>query len=654
MTRNVTDGKVKHMKPYEKKRTEIQASATEACLKSLATKKGALIVMPTGTGKTRVGFNVMNTFVGKGKPVLWLTHRTNLKEQTRESGGKFFNGHTVSEFHGKERHFDSDVVVGMIPSLSRDNGMKMLRKQLRNDSFSLVVVDEAHHSPSSQFTSVLDVLKNKQVPCVGLTATPKRPDGQKNHSSFGEEPAFFYSFEDAVKDGTVVKPTGFVTLTNTWIKGIPNKKGEYTSIQKLLDRKIVIEERNKIIVHKVKKDAGKFWKKHGIPPKYVTFCINVRHARRMSTLFNAAGIKASVYVGDGLELSATERKETLKKFSETNEIEMLCVVDLMNEGVDVPSINTLVMARPTFSNIVYTQQLGRGTRPGKPALLVFDFVDNYTHGFGSYGLTNTFPAGVNKKDIDLSYVKTKDSIARSKQRIDDVFKKIDLYQDGGRLFYTVAEALIVCKRLGIKSKKEYLARCHEDRKLPGAPLRMYGRFFWSKLAQKPKKKSKGFWDIYQNHVDFIKKHRIKSPREYETKCGGGYGKARRNGFIKRLRKEFFPDALIHIKRDNWSLEKWAKEFRKNGNKATEVLNNKPALYQAAGKSRYGTPVISIAAFGHSRSSPKRIKNITTGIIYKSLTAASRAFNCSISGIHCAVKNGTLCKGHKLVYVKGKK
>lgn len=465
--------------PWQDKLTQVQTSAVAAILARLDSQKTALLQMPTGTGKTEVAFNVIKEHLAKSNlPILWLTHRTNLKEQTRERGTKFFKDFTVSEFHGKVRHFNSNIIVGMVPSLARDKGYRQLTKHINRHGFSLVVVDEAHHVPAKQFVRVLKTILKNKIPLLGLTATPRRPDGMP--LCFGDEPAFVYGFAEAATDNTVATPHVKLTLTNTVINGVPTKNGDYFAIRKLLDRKIVINQRNRIIIDKVKKDAQAFWKKYGLKAKYIVYCINIVHAQRMNALFCAEKFSSAVYVGDEKILSKDDRKLVFEKFK-NNELEMLCVVDLMNEGVDIPDINTLVMCRPTYSNIVYAQQLGRGTRAGKPHVLVFDFFDNYTHAYGARTAANTDAISVPKGniEIDKTYVDERDFIAVEKQ-VNQAFENIDAYQRGLRNFYlTKAEAYAACRRLGITSYNEHVKKYKQDPKLPADPHRYYKN--WSFL-----------------------------------------------------------------------------------------------------------------------------------------------------------------------------
>jgi superfamily II DNA or RNA helicase len=461
---------------------EVQDRAVEAVLAALKKDSKALLVMPTGTGKTRVGLRIIESFLDSGHPVLWLTHRTPLKSQTRESGKKFFADYRVVDFHGKDRSFNADIVVAMVPTLDRDSGAKALRKHLRRGSFSLVVVDECHHSSSAQFKRVLDVLQEKEIPCLGLTATPVRPDGQSLHPCFGDVPAFSYTLTEAATDGTVAVPVGEVVFTELQVKGIPNKNGEYQDIKKHLDKKWVFDERNNLILDFVLKMAPAFWQRRDLKPKYVLFCVNVKHAQRMALLFADRGVRADFLVSDASEVSTEKREKVFSDFS-SGKLDMLCVVDLLNEGIDIPSINTLVMARPTCSNIIYTQQLGRGTRldKNKSEVLVIDTVDNYSNSFGCYTLKNAYPTPSGKRSYDTSYLKNADKIEIQK-RIDafEQYGKMDAYQNGGRNLYSREEAIEACQRLGATSRKLYDERRFEDPRLPSRTTarKLYGKDFF--------------------------------------------------------------------------------------------------------------------------------------------------------------------------------
>lgn len=657
-------------KVWELKRTAVQTKAVSAVIDALKETKQALLQMPTGTGKTDVAFAVMRQYIGQ-KPVLWLTHRTNLKEQASRRGQLYFNGYTVSEFHGKERHFNSNVVVGMVPSLAREGGLKLLKKQLRKDAFSLVVVDEAHHSAAKQFVKVLDLISKKKVPVLGLTATPRRSDGLPLHECFGLDAAFLYSFSEAETDETIARPEVKLTLTNTVINGVPSKNGDYVAVRKLLDRKIVINERNRIIIDKVMKTAAKFWRPYGLKPKTIVYCINVEHARRMEKLFNVQpGIKAALYVGDEKVLSKEDRKRVLFDFANTDKLNMLCCVDLMNEGVDVPSINTLVMCRPTYSNTVYAQQLGRGTRPGKPCVLVFDFFDNYTHAYGARTAANTDAISVKRSavELDTSYLEAHDFVSVEK-RVTQAFVNIDAYQGGRRDFYeTKEEAYAACIKHNIIDIPTYRKGYAVDSRLPAIPHSRYPGFSYKELKQTRMSDYKNTLldmaarkELPPRENNFLGKalKRFTSPK-YET-FDKKFSKQLDNvfpgwamGFRQvRSRAKFFaimPNEISFPAKQPWRgvnakyvfISKIHGKFKK---RATEI-------FYAWQKGLSGHP-----KDGRQHANAKlgrRVLNLDTGEVFVSVSDAGKSVKKYRNSIATAISKKTKTGGYRWVYVKDKK
>lgn len=600
-------------KLYEKKRDKIQKQAVDAILLSLSKTKSALLQMPPGTGKTNVAFEVMRGYVSPEHPILYLTHRTNLKTQTRDRAWSYFpKDFTISEFHGKTRHFKSNIVVGMVPSLANDKGYKKLGKHLRNKTFSLVVVDEAHHTPARQFTKILDMIQLKEIPCLGMTATIRRPDGRPLHPCFGSEsvPTFQYTFDQAEKDETIAPVFAHVTLTSTLVTGVPNSKGEYISIRKTVDRKHVINARDNIVIDKVRKEAVRFWNKYGMKPKYVCFCINIEHAKRMVEKFNRiSGIRAALYVGDAKEVSKEERELRLKTFKDSDKINMLCCVDLMNEGVDVPSINTLIMCRPTYSNIVYVQQLGRGTRPGKPHILVFDFFDNYANAYGARTAANTPEVSVRPGNIiiDKSYIDNADIIAVDR-RVKGIYQNIDAYQNGNRNFYpTVEEALEAGRRLNIKGGTDWRNRYEEDHRLPANPHRFYDCPTF--LSQLNNKTPKGHWNNYDAVLREAKKYKTLS----EFNRSGVGVVTQRNGWTKKIIAEVFPNS----KRMNYWNEKTIEEEFKKYKSNAEVQEKAASAYSIACRLGILKKLLE-KYFGYSGKKKHAVKNLDTGEVFKSV------------------------------------
>jgi len=381
----------------------IQLKAVKAIANSLKKSKRALVEMATGTGKTRTAINLIkNQF--KNKKVLWLTHRNNLVSQT----SKVMTDQKLPDvgLYALGMKDVKQITIASIPTVSRPKTFDSFKKF----KFDLVIFDEAHHTPATSWKKLADNYKKTQL--LGLTATPERPDGAAIEEVFGER-CFTYDFHQAVKDGVISAPIAYSILTEITVNGLTKLNKDYTPKQ--LDRFFTVDKRNKIIVDSYMKDAKPKVKQMKLKPKALCFCINTDHAKIMRDEFRARGITSEILVGNATLQSKDERQRIEKTFHDTNEIEVLCVIDIFNEGVDVPDINVGLMCRPTSSCILYQQQIGRLCRKvkNKKRFILLDFVDN-NKDFGSYTASTQFKGA--------TYFRPK-VIRRYIQHLDKVIRK---------------------------------------------------------------------------------------------------------------------------------------------------------------------------------------------------------------------------------------
>ena len=229
--------------------------------------------------------------------------------------------------------------------------------------FQYLVIDEAHHAAASTYRKVIGFFDAKFI--LGLTATPERSDGQSILETF-QDSAHRLSLEEAIRLGELVPVRCVRVETN-----VDLSKLRYNSVnyhRKDLEVTIQIPSRDKLIVDT--------YENYVPDKKAVAFTVNIDHSEKLAIVFETRGFKALPVSG---RLSPSKREEILDDF-ENGELQVLCACDVLNEGWDCPSVEVLLMARPTLSKVVYLQQLGRGIRkaPGKECLIVFDFVDNAT------------------------------------------------------------------------------------------------------------------------------------------------------------------------------------------------------------------------------------------------------------------------------------
>ncbi|MBL4903059.1 MAG: DEAD/DEAH box helicase family protein [Desulfocapsa sp.] len=233
------------------------------------------------------------------------------------------------------------------------------------DRFDYIVVDEAHHAAALGLRNILEHFTPTHL--LGVTATPERFDQQRLEKIFGEyEPQL--SLEEAIRQGLVPPVRCFRIKSNIDLSEVRFNGKEY--VKNDLQRTLLVPSRDRLVAEVLQRYfGGEFSHKQG-----VVFCVDIKHARRMAKLLNGEEISAAAVDGRDRKSAARAQQDY-----DSGAIRFLCACDLLTEGWDAPQTAILVMARPTFSKVLYTQQLGRGLRnhPGKEALYVLDVVDNY-------------------------------------------------------------------------------------------------------------------------------------------------------------------------------------------------------------------------------------------------------------------------------------
>lgn len=435
---------------------EVQTKPVNNVLKALKTEHRALLQMATGTGKTNTAIKVFQKLYSQNKNirVLWLTH---LAELAQQSYHRFVDvagltpGVDVGLYSGAIKDKEAKVVVATVQSISKKDNLESFDPS----NFDYIFVDEAHHTPASTWKKVLEYFPKAKK--FGFTATPNRPDGKRDiQDVFGEEPVFELSYKDAVKKKLVAKAEGWLVLTDSVIQPKFDTNGDFA--RSSLDRLWTTHGRQETILNAYKKYGRREMKKMGLPFKTICYCINTHHAKEMAKLFNANGIVASVLVGDGKVLTPAQRLLVFHEFTNIDKTEVICVVNIFNEGVDLPGVGCMLMARPTKSNIIYWQQLGRGVRRidgKKEKVIVIDFVDNAEKEFLGYNSANIENKGMSHKRIVTEFLKEPD-LVKVERRILDLTLSVEKFDNQFRLPWGSInkETCIQCAKK-VKSRQEF-------------------------------------------------------------------------------------------------------------------------------------------------------------------------------------------------------
>lgn len=353
-----TDGQLLVLRPY-------QVYAVEEIVKrALETKNNGYIWHTTGTGKTYMSaFDVMEF---RPKRLLFIVHREEILKKAKETFDKLLRGRSLKTglFTGNEKDYESDYIFATIQTMSR------YYTEFKEDHFDYIIVDEAHHSATTSYLNVLDYFKPKFT--LGMTATPERCDTLNVFDLFDNNVALEVRLHEALEEDLVI-PFHYFGVTD--VEGV-DLEGINLDDKSELAQRLMIHRRVDFIIEKMN-----FYGHDGEFRKLLGFCVNIEHARYMAEEFNKRGIKSVALCGED---SVDKRQEYIRQLeSNKDSLQAIFTVDIFNEGVDIPSINTVLMLRPTASPIIFIQQLGRGLRKSgdKEFLTVLDFIGNHNKTF---------------------------------------------------------------------------------------------------------------------------------------------------------------------------------------------------------------------------------------------------------------------------------
>lgn len=384
--------------PYQEKAIK---RVLQAYLDSYNNK--ALVVMATGLGKTFVSAETVRRIcVNKSSKVLVLAHTNPLVYQLEKAFWQFMlpNQKTVV-WNGYEKPSlstieSADFVFACINSIA-----DFIKKGKELPTFDIVVVDECHHAGADMYKSVLEYTRAglEGGPfLIGLTATPWRPDNQDITDIFGE-PRVQIDIVTGLKEGFLSNVDYRMHTDNINWEALRNINGK-SFTPKQINKTLFIDQWDDAVVFELRK----IWSEQ-IKPRAIVFCGTIDHAITMRNKINSLGFcnASAIYsqTNSGLSINQFERNRILSDFSD-GIIDVICAVDIFNEGIDVPDVNILVFQRVTHSRRIFIQQLGRGLRisEGKEKVIVLDFVSDIRRFAAGIDLKNQLEEGsANKAGI---------------------------------------------------------------------------------------------------------------------------------------------------------------------------------------------------------------------------------------------------------------
>lgn len=317
----------------------------------------ALIVASAGSGKTFLSaFDALNYNPQK---LLYIVHEGSILTKSFETFQRVFgNDHTYGIFNGEYKESDADFVF------STNVTMANALDQFNPHEWDYIIIDECHHATAETYQKILTYFEPQFL--LGITATPERMDGNDVFSLFDQNVPYELRLRDAIINGLVV-PFKYYGVRDELIEyGITATKG-HRFVEQFSD-----DKHCEFIYHAIEK--------HRIPGqklKAIAFCRDISHAIRMAQAMEDYYPNGTRYLTG--KNSVGERVRAYKDLQDdSSDLQILFTVDILNEGVDIPAVNMVLFLRPTESQTIFIQQLGRGLRnyEGKKYVTVLDFIGN--------------------------------------------------------------------------------------------------------------------------------------------------------------------------------------------------------------------------------------------------------------------------------------
>ena len=320
----------------------------------------AVVILPTGAGKTRLAaIDILRT---GSNLAFFVAHTHEILESAEEQFLEVFPSEDI-------QRFDDQPSVGLLKRVNLVIIQSLARNLSAFSKLSIdyLVFDECHHAVAPSYRSTREALRPKFL--LGLTATPFRADRQDVLELCDNNVAVCYEMRQGIEFGVLCPYHYFGCFDDVDYSNIEHNGLRYDVTD--LERALIIPKRDSAIIEKWKEKA------EGIPT--LAFCCSHHHAERMAEAFNQAGITSAVYISD----TQREVRRDLRNKLQNGELKVLCVVDVLNEGVDMPFVECLLFLRPTESKRIFIQQLGRGLRRfiGKRRCLVIDFIGNFKNAY---------------------------------------------------------------------------------------------------------------------------------------------------------------------------------------------------------------------------------------------------------------------------------
>ncbi|UAC01404.1 DUF3427 domain-containing protein [Dactylosporangium vinaceum] len=347
-----------------------------------------LLVSATGTGKTvmaAVDYGRLRERLHRSR-LLFVAHQKQILDQSRATFRHALRDHAFGEMWvGGERPSRFDHVFASVQSLSV-NGLP----HLDPDHFDVVIIDEFHHAAAPSYRMLVETLTPREL--LGLTATPERADGRELLHWFGDRIAAELRLWDAIEQHRLAPFAYYGIHDGTDLSKVPWQRGKGYDEEALAEVYIGNESWVRFVFQQLQQHVTNV-----AAMRCLGFCVTVAHARYMAEQFRALGINAIALWGDTPQV---ERDAAIRRLKD-GDLQVIFSVELFNEGLDVPKVDTLLMLRPTESATLFLQQLGRGLRTAKDKSVctVLDFVGLHRQEF-RFDLRYRALLGGSRRDLE--------------------------------------------------------------------------------------------------------------------------------------------------------------------------------------------------------------------------------------------------------------
>ncbi|WP_027308515.1 DEAD/DEAH box helicase family protein [Caloramator sp. ALD01] len=519
-----------------------------------------LVVAATGIGKTYLAAFDSLEF----KRVLFVAHREEILKQAAESFKNVRTKDKIGFFNAEVKDLDCEILFASVQTLGKEEYLS--DEYFDKNFFDYIVIDEFHHAVSSRYMNIIKYFEPKFL--LGLTATPERLDNKDIFELCDYNVVYELRLKDAINKGYLVPFHYYGIYDETDFSNIPVINGKYN--EEKLEEVLMLNKRADLIL----KNYLKFDKQ-----RTIAFCSSKRHAEYMAEYFNENKIKScAVYSGEKGDFSL-ERDKAIEKLKE-GEIKVIFVVDMFNEGVDIPDIDMVMFLRPTESPTVFLQQLGRGLRKSKNKnyLTVLDFIGNYKK-------ANLIPFFLSGSDYDIERIRKSKYVVKEEDFpdgciVDFDFRIIDIFKKQANDLMGIEE-IILNEYLRIKEFLGYKPLRHD-----------FYKYIDDAIYSNMKKASK--INILNDYIEFL--HKNNELDEDEEKIYGTLA----HKFINFIEKTsmsksykmpvllaFYNQGNIKFKLSEDDIYNSFREFYSNPSNAVDMLKDKgTANYKSWGKKEY--------------------------------------------------------------------